>query len=238
MFNYNHKIKIYPDGTIQHIIYGDIQEREYKKESSIKVSSSKRKEFDNFKRAKQTIYDIARSNNFNYFITLTFDSSTGVDRYDYKSCCDALKVFTKHLTYKKCSYIIVPEKHKDGAFHFHGLLSGDIKLSQAFNPHNGLPIKNVFNIDNFDFGFSTASFIRHKDKVSSYITKYITKELLNVVPKGCKRYWASKGLNRPIVAFDMELLTPQQIFWLDVQSDYRTESHSIYGDYYLFEYRP
>lgn len=238
MFSYNHKVKTYPDGTVQHIVYGDFQDREYKNTTCKHVSSVERKELDNVKRAKTAVYDLARSNDFDYFITLTFDSSKVVDRFDYSSCCEALSVFTKHLNYKKIQYIIVPEKHKDGAYHFHGLIKGDLELVPAFSHKSGKRLKNIFNIPSFSFGYTTASPIRHKDRVCSYITKYITKDLLSTVPKGKKRYWSSRGLNRPIVAFDMELLTPQQIFWLDSQSDYRKESHGPFGDFYLFEYHP
>lgn len=239
MFTYNHKIKTYPDGTIQHIIFSNWKDREYEKSNSSNRQFEKsNKELENLKRAKQVVYDLAKCNDFDYFITLTFDSEKIINRFDYKSCTEALKRFTKHLTYKGIKYIIVPELHSNGAYHFHGLLKGEIELKQAINSKTGQDIKGVFNIVSFPFGFSTASLIRDKVRVSTYITKYITKNLLYTVPKGYKRYWASKGLNRPIVAYDMNILTPQEIFWLDVMSDYRTESHNKYGDFFLFEYKP
>lgn len=86
-------------------------------------------------RSKNKIHDLARSETWEYFITLTYDSSK-TDRYDYSAC---LKKCQKWLNNQRSryaqdlAYIFVPEKHKDGAYHFHGLVAnvGNMKFDDS-----------------------------------------------------------------------------------------------------------
>lgn len=234
---YNVAIKRYPDGTCQYKVYDKVLERgnpqpllftRDKKENTVS-----RKEIDNQKRARQEVYDICRSNSFFWFVTLTFDDS--IDSYDYKQCVEQLKRFTKYLGKLGCKYIFVPEQHKSGRYHFHGLLSstsskGGFRLRQAYNSKTGRPIKGVWNIASYKFGFSTCSVIRYPDRVSSYICKYLTKDL--VVPKGHKRYWCSSGLNRPSEYF-LDLDVDER--YLMLNADFSKFVFSEFGGYRLYE---
>lgn len=58
--------------------------------------------------------------------------------------------------------------------------------------------EKIYNIDtkSFKYGFTTATKIRDTDKVSNYITKYITKKLV-CMTKGRHRYLYSKNLEKP-----------------------------------------
>lgn len=76
-----------------------------------------------FSRSKRFIREICLCNNFTHFVTLTINKDY-CNRYD-------IDVAQEHLThilknYKKLhkdfKYILITEKHKDGAFHFHGLM--------------------------------------------------------------------------------------------------------------------
>lgn len=76
-------------------------------------------------RSKRFIREISLCNNFDYFVTLTVDKEN-CDRYDVDICQDHLKHILKNYqlnmkkTYKKdFKYVLITEKHKDGAFHFH-----------------------------------------------------------------------------------------------------------------------
>lgn len=160
-----------------------------------------RKKVDNMKRAKQKVYDIARSNLFTHFITLTFNPEK-VDSFDYIACCDHLLSFTKLLNRHGCSYILVPELHESGRYHFHGLITiGSLNLSRAVSPHDGSYLTDqqgdLFNLPQYRLGFSTATEISDPSKTASYLSKYLTKELS--VPKGKKCYWASRSCDRPSV---------------------------------------
>lgn len=184
---YNVRIKSYPDGMKQYMYSEGIKEKGYKVEEREKTGQEvERGERQNMTRAVQKVYDLARSNVFDWFITMTFDPAK-VDRYDYDACADAIKGFTKKLCNNGNQWIIVPEQHKDGAYHFHGLVSGDLDLTYHTD--------GVYNLNNYGYGFTTATKIRDRARVSTYIAKYLTK--LITVPKGRKRYWASRSLQRP-----------------------------------------
>ena len=156
---------------------------------------------NNVSRSVNEIYDIARSNEFKWFITLTLDGQK-VNRYDYVSCADAIKKFTDRLRKLGCKWLIVPEQHKDGAYHFHGLVQGDLPLTPSGKMcYNEAEQKEmpIYNLSNFEFGFTTVTQIMKPDRTASYIAKYLTKQI--AVPKGKKCYWASKSLARPTVEF-------------------------------------
>lgn len=146
------------------------------------------------------IYDICKSNEWEYFITLTF-SKEKVDRYNYESVSQAM-IKWLHSIKNSCSpdlrYIIVPELHKDGAFHFHGLISniGTMKMIDSKKRTKDNDI--IYNIKNYKLGFTTATKVKENNKVCTYITKYITKELCTTT-ENKKRYWSSKNLDKPEV---------------------------------------
>ena len=58
--------------------------------------------------------------------------------------------------------------------------------------------EEIYNINkrSFKYGFTTATKIESTEKVSNYITKYITKELITM-SKGQHRYLYSKNLAKP-----------------------------------------
>lgn len=207
---YNVRIKTFPDGHKQYFwsenpIQRDIPD-EFKKKKRKKVpvpgdSDNDEREKRNLSRAVNNVYDLARSNEFDWFITLTLDPQK-VNRFDYDECTKAIRLFTKRLYKLGCSWLIVPEQHKDGAYHFHGLVAGNLPLTDSgkacYNKETGETTK-IYNLANYEFGFTTATKIAHPQKTASYIAKYLTKQIS--VPKGKKCYWASKSLSRPAVDY-------------------------------------
>ena len=84
-------------------------------------------------------------------------------------------------------YLIVPELHKDGIhYHFHGLLSDVENMKFIFSGHYSNS-KPIYNIESWKYGFTTATRVDDTQKVSSYITKYITKASEQYL-KNKKRY--------------------------------------------------
>lgn len=85
--------------------------------------------------------------------------------------------------------------------HFHGLIANVPKWQfiEARKP-NGRLIKinglQIYNLKNYKLGFTTISKIQNQEKVSNYISKYATKELITL--KNKKRYWYSRNLEKPI----------------------------------------
>ncbi|MDB7829614.1 hypothetical protein [Intestinimonas butyriciproducens] len=220
---YNVRVKSYPDGTKQYMYSERMKEKGYKVEKKENTGQEvERKERDNMTRAVQKVYDLARSNVFDWFITMTFDPEK-VDRYDYDACADAIKGFTHKLCLNGNQWIIVPEQHKDGAYHFHGLVSGDLDLTYHAD--------GVYNLNDYGYGFTTATKIRDRARVSTYIAKYLTK--LITVPKGRKRYWASRSLQRP--SEDLVVMSSEEYGEIYNSARFQKVIDSSFGSFIMCE---
>ena len=152
-------------------------------------------------RAKQTLYYLARSNVWEWFITLTVAPSDKIDRYNYDDVSKKSRQWLNNLRKLKAPdmyYLIVPEQHKDGAWHMHGLIGGSEGLSFVDSGHVDDAGNRIYNLDNWRYGFSTATKVQDTRRVSSYISKYITKSLV-AASKGKHRFWASKNCKRAVV---------------------------------------
>lgn len=235
---WNVRIKTYPDGRQQYLVSEfPVKKHEFKKEAVHDGSTVERKEAENQARAIQNIYDLARGTKWDWFITLTFDPEK-VDRFDYDAVSDLVIKFTQSLRWYKCQYLIIPEQHKSGAWHFHGLVKGGLPVKVAVSPKTGKCIfdnnrRPVYNVTNFDVGFTTATKIGSSEKTVSYLTKYMTKDKMNKIPKGKKRYWASRGLPKPQVDMCLyDLRTAGQI----IQAcRYKKEIPARYNRFFIGE---
>lgn len=156
------------------------------------------------KRTKGIIYDYAIANEWNYWVTLTLDKSK-IDRFNFSLISKKIRKWfnNQKRNYQNLKWLIVPEMHRNGAWHFHALISG-LPLG-ALVDSGKRTIKNqiIYNWIDFQksFGFNTVIDISHITydehlKIANYITKYITKELVFLTPNQ-QRYWVSKGLNKP-----------------------------------------
>lgn len=213
---YNVSITSYSDNT-KKIVYHSyksikgIQRDKQKSGGHCSEEEKERYKYLNLLRTKQTIIDYVKENSciipWDYFVTLTFDKEVVGDRENYDLCCDYLKKWINNQKHQNpnMEYLFVVEKHKEGGYHFHGAVRNvpKWKLVQAVNPHTGKDIiKNgsrIYNLTNYDLGFTTVSKIKNQDAVSVYISKYITKELIDLKHK--KRYWCSKSLKLPKVEY-------------------------------------
>lgn len=161
-------------------------------------------------RAKQKIFGYVMANCWEYWATQTFNSSK-LDRFNLD---EIVKKYNRRLLYlkskyKKLQWLIVPEQHKNEAWHLHMLISGipENKIVYSgydyYNKNKNFS-RRIFNwIDTVDFGFNDYVFIKNIDaleqyKIAVYLTKYITKDLaVNRFNK--KLYWVSKGLKQPLI---------------------------------------
>lgn len=150
------------------------------------------------KRAKQVVYELCKCNKWDWFCTFTFDQKE-IDSTNYDLVVSKVGVWIQNVKSRKApdlKYILVPEFHSDGEhYHFHGLFSDVSGLNFVDSGHVTPSGDKVFNLINYSFGFSYCVQVKFTDRISAYITKYITKDLLNRI-KGKKRYLCSKGLNR------------------------------------------
>lgn len=166
------------------------------------ISKSYKNAFDSLRRTKQTIYKLARGNVWDLFVTITLADSD--IRFDLDKAKEIVKKKINSLKTHGCNfgYLLIPEQHESGAWHFHGLIKNykGLTLKRAINPHNGNYIRHngmlVYNIIEFEsLGYNTVSFVQDNSKVTKYITKYITKDMELKYPHK-KKYLNSKGLNR------------------------------------------
>lgn len=242
--DYSNSLKEYPDGSkvlkvykeplnivrynyslMDKVTQEEIKERtKQTKEANKKLlKSDKDLQIENVQRASRAassrIKDIARSNNFNYFGTLTFDPKNeelkGIDLSDLKSVWPVVTKFIRKINDfinnnklpKTFKYIIIPERHKSGNFHFHTLITvPEALLSIAEGSFKG---RDRFNLPIWSYGFSSLIAIEEgnesRAKLSHYITKYITKDVSDSSYFGIPRYKCSRGLSRPIKSTNVKL---------------------------------
>lgn len=187
---YNSRVKIYPNDIYKYTVFNKLIFNPYNAELINKNNS--RVDYiksdnpvtrdDSIKRAKDKIFDIAFVNSslWQFFVTLTLDK-TKIDRYDKKEINKKLKKWLSNMVINyNLNYLIIPEYHKDGAIHFHGLISGDdLRLSYVGLDKKG---RELYNLNSWRLGFNSC--VRLDDNraaVSSYITKYVTKDTLKIL---------------------------------------------------------
>lgn len=164
--------------------------------------------FESLRRTREKVYQYARSTQWEWFVTLTFNPEK-VDSFNYYEVTKKLSKWLNNIR-RKCpnmAYIGVPELHLDGRYHFHFLMSGIENLSFV---DSGLIKRGrkIYNIDNYKLGYTTATKISDTNKASGYLVKYISKTLADST-KGKKRYWCSKNLKVPDEIVYM--MSPEQI---------------------------
>lgn len=183
-----------------------------KKEESLRCSIS---------RTRNRILKIALSGDFKYFATFTFDKQY-VDRYDYNAVSRVMEDWLHSLP-SGTQYIVVPELHKDGAIHFHGLFSD---LGGLLYYVGEFRIGSVYHCSTISFGFHSFVPIRHRVRICRYIIKYITKEVVSNTPNR-RRYWYSYStIDVPV---DLTVLINKLYFQVFI------ETHKEKGNFYVQE---
>lgn len=180
---------------------------------------------DNLRVSRGKVFEIAYANCFDwrYMITLTL-SADRIDRYNAKKIVEPFKKWLNNMTVRKgLMYLIVPELHEDGAIHFHGLINGALDLTQSDTwkiPIREKPVRTakalkfgykldtpdcrpVYNIDNYNFGWSTAVVIDNNyEAICNYVTKYMCKDFKKIFGK---TYFAGGGVKRQLLTNVMDL---------------------------------
>lgn len=150
---------------------------------------------NNISRAITTCRYIALSNDWDYFITLTLDPKK-YDRFNLQNWHKDLSSFFKSINRKfscKIRYLLVPERHENGAWHIHGLIQGIPSNLVKLNDNGYLD----FIPYNLQFGYCSLSPVVSHVAVSLYITKHLSKQIkCGVIDLNQHLYYCSRGLNR------------------------------------------
>ena len=165
---------------------------------------------ESVRRSRARVFELAACNKWEWFCTFTQDGAKRA-RFDLPEFRKDLAQLVRNINRdraEKVKYLLIPERHKNGAWHMHGLLSGlkpgaDLR---AFELSETLPYRIREQIEKgkpvFDwyryrraFGFFTCTAIGNKTAVAKYITKYITKDLDGAGREdGGHLFFASQGL--------------------------------------------
>lgn len=149
-------------------------------------------------RAKNKIFEYAVANEFDYFLTLTLDKDK-YNRYDLgkyiKDLGQMIRDYRKK-TGANIQYLLIPEPHKNGAWHMHGLIKG-IPQEDLTKNKNGYLDWSPYSKK---FGYCSIDPVRSQEAISKYITKYISKALQADLKreKEKKLYYVTRGLKTAI----------------------------------------
>ena len=141
----------------------------------------------NLHRAKMNAFDKILCNpDLDTFATFTISPEHVEDRASWDDVYQRLKVWlSNRVSRNGLKYVICPERHKKGGIHFHAIMnSRALKLTPAKNAHTGAPLQHngqpLYNISDFNFGFTSAELIQSatldREKVAKYIFKYMGKQ--------------------------------------------------------------
>lgn len=149
------------------------------------------------RRARAAVRDIAMCNPMSYFVTLTLDGSK-VDRHDMTAITRKLNAWLSNQVQRRgLKYVLVPERHKDGAIHFHGFFNDALPVTDSGTivpPGGGKPRRPrskaqraewlqaggqvVYNLPGWSLGFTTAMELYGEySRAVSYVCKYIGKDM-------------------------------------------------------------
>ena len=165
--------------------------------------------YSSIQRTRSLIHDLVLCNDFELFCTFTFDPK----RVRSESLMASWSVMQRWLSHqrdlsrskgKQLKYLIIPEQHKSGRWHFHALISG-YSSTLRYSGHKSSSDRPIYNITAFRSGFTTAVAVDSKAGVASYITKYITKDLVKFYNQ--RRFFASNNLVRPVRTTNSKIFT-------------------------------
>ncbi|MBS6563605.1 MAG: hypothetical protein KH328_09685 [Staphylococcus sp.] len=154
-------------------------------------------------RTKRNIREICLSNDFEYFVTFTVNSKNA-DRFSLDECQSLIRKRLKSYQYKisrDLKYILITERHKNGAFHFHGMMKG-LRRSDFYINKNGFLSNKMFDKVGFNsFCKIDGNYVRCCNYIIKYITTDCVKNSRNQI------YFCSRGLKKAD-KFDLKIDIP------------------------------
>ena len=193
-------------------------EREERKQWTLEKNRDKNLH-DSMQRSKKSLIDYAFNNQWTHFATFTVNSEK-CDRTSLAACNKkigmVLNQFRRYIC-KDFKYLLVPEQHKDGAFHYHGMVYFPEEISFT---NVRVKRKTLHTVDYFTeyLGYNSFSLIDNQIKAAKYITKYIDKQMKQGHIRNIREQIAnaklllhSRGLRRPIKMYFRKDALPEAI---------------------------
>lgn len=172
-------------------------------------------------RARSKIFEYVACNDFDYFITLTLNKEK-YDRYDLREFIKDLGQFIRDYRKKykvDIQYLLIPEPHKDGAWHMHGVIKGIPGSHLIINKNGYLDWTGYSD----KFGWCSIDPIRSREAISKYMTKYASKALVASLKreKEKKLYYVTRGLKTAEKVKEGTLTSDQlERITFDYENDY------------------
>lgn len=198
-------------------------------------TSTYKKARDSARRAYSSLIGLIRANleKFDAFVTLTFARKENKEKYeefganfryvdnpkDFKEVKEKFSSFINALAKNmrrrglELEYVATWEMHADGSFHFHMICSAipDDLLCDAPEwldiDHITGKRRNGKMLVHWVYGKSDYEKVRDRERISTYISKYVLKSLRNIDEEhyetflNAKKYFASRRLEKPKVSY-------------------------------------
>lgn len=172
-------------------------------------------------RARRVVLEKALCNPWDWFCTFTI-APDKADRNDLEGFWKRFSQFLRDQRKKfpGLAYLLVPEKHRDGAWHCHGLLVGlpDSELlsfdqmdKDGFRLPSGKRLPRSLRDSEYmnwsaysrKFGFCSLGRIKCPEAAAFYVCKYIQKDTARLVSSvGLHTYYVSQNLNAAVKHLD------------------------------------
>lgn len=205
--SHNAIIYTYPCGNVDVVMASDggfieagyeARQKEGRKAPSARQKGAKSQGDDlarSMRRARAKVRRLALANNFKWFVTLTLDASK-VDRYDAAAIMRVVNKWLSNMVQRQgLAYILVPERHQDGAFHFHGFFTDCVEAVDS--GHKDSKGHMIYNLPQWPLGFTTAIELYGDYACAvAYVCKYIGKQD-GERPMG-RWYYSGGPLARPV----------------------------------------
>lgn len=129
------------------------------------------------RRARKQLFELCACNDLDIFFTLTLNKEL-IDRYDYKTIVRRFGQWADNRVRRKgLRYVAVPELHKDGALHFHGLCNSSACCLVDSGRTDKKSGQKIFNLSDWSLGFTSAIYIYGAPGAAAqYVAKYVTKQ--------------------------------------------------------------
>lgn len=201
----------YRPGLYRAVYFASLSDPGAKEDTSPVVKEGERFE-SSIARSKSRLKALGLCNEWDYWCTFTFAPDV-VDRYNYVAVKRLLTKWFNNMRTRYAlalRYVVVPEMHEDGAFHFHGFMvgiDGLLSVPDLVLSGDGSMVPNTkgyYRLDRYPYGFFNCSKIKDNDRAVKYATKYLSKDM-GAFPTGSQLVLASKGLRKPVVLRDIKV---------------------------------